>query len=70
MNCAGNANNRSGNKGKPRMTKPKKEPIEPLRRWLDDRMSRGDISYVHRVDGIDVYRAIRNPYPEQEENQE
>lgn len=50
--------------------KKKKEPIEPLRRWLDDRMSRGDISYVHSVDGIDVYRAIRNPYPEEKETEE
>ena len=50
--------------------KKKKKPMEPLRRWLDDRMNRGDISYVHRVNGIEVYRALRNPYPEQEQDTE
>lgn len=47
--------------------KKKQEPMEPLRRWLDDRMNRGDISYVHHVNNMDVYRALRNPYPDDEQ---
>lgn len=44
--------------------KNKQEPMEPLQRWIDDRMNRGDISYIHTVDGVRVYRALVDLYPQ------
>lgn len=54
------------------MAKKKKQqepPMEPLRAWIQDRLSRGDIRYVHRIDGRDVFQVLRNPYPEDENDQ-
>lgn len=41
-----------------------RKSLDPLRDWLDDRMARGDISYRANVNGVDVYRILRHPYPE------